>query len=95
MNGGDLTRSTFRSYQHYSGVRMQQGRVQLEAVLEAAAPAGQHGHAERAALPRHDLGDPGGGAVGNGEGGQGGDGAVHPRNIDTPGRRLKTRAGRW
>ncbi|TDW22089.1 DUF6519 domain-containing protein [Kribbella kalugense] len=31
MNGGDLTRSTFRSYRHYSGVRMQQGRVQLDA----------------------------------------------------------------
>lgn len=31
MNGGDLTRSTFRAYRHYSGVRMQQGRVQLDA----------------------------------------------------------------
>lgn len=31
MNGGDLTRSTFRSHRHYSGVRMQQGRVQLDA----------------------------------------------------------------
>ena len=28
---GDFTRSTFRSYKHYSGVRMQQGRVQLDA----------------------------------------------------------------
>ncbi len=31
MNGGDLTRSTFRAHRHYSGVRMQQGRVQLDA----------------------------------------------------------------
>src|SRR5690349_1309766 len=31
MNGGDLTRSTFRVDRHYSGVRMQQGRVQLDA----------------------------------------------------------------
>jgi hypothetical protein len=31
MNGGDLTRSTFRPHRHYSGVRMQQGRVQLDA----------------------------------------------------------------
>jgi hypothetical protein len=31
MNGGDLTRSTFRANRHYSGVRMQQGRVQLDA----------------------------------------------------------------
>jgi len=31
MNGGDLTRSTFRADRHYSGVRMQQGRVQLDA----------------------------------------------------------------
>jgi len=31
MNGGDLTRSTFRASRHYSGVRMQQGRVQLDA----------------------------------------------------------------
>lgn len=31
MNGGDLTRSTFRAARHYSGVRMQQGRVQLDA----------------------------------------------------------------
>ncbi len=29
--GGDLTRSTFRPFRHYSGVRMQQGRVQLDA----------------------------------------------------------------
>lgn len=28
---GDFTRSTFRSEKHYSGVRMQQGRVQLDA----------------------------------------------------------------
>src|SRR5262249_62028362 len=27
----DLTRSTFRKEKHYSGVRMQQGRVQLDA----------------------------------------------------------------
>ena len=27
----DLTRSTFRPHRHYSGVRMQQGRVQLDA----------------------------------------------------------------
>src|SRR2546428_9392742 len=27
----DLTRSTFRPERHYSGVRMQQGRVQLDA----------------------------------------------------------------
>lgn len=31
MNGGDLTRSSFRAYRHYSGIRMQQGRVQLDA----------------------------------------------------------------
>ncbi len=31
MNGGDLTRSTFRAHRHYAGVRMQQGRVQLDA----------------------------------------------------------------
>ena len=31
MNGGDLTRSTFLAHRHYSGVRMQQGRVQLDA----------------------------------------------------------------
>lgn len=31
MNSGDVTRSTFRPHQHYSGVRMQQGRVQLDA----------------------------------------------------------------
>lgn len=31
MNGGDLTRVTFRQHAHYSGVRMQQGRVQLDA----------------------------------------------------------------
>jgi hypothetical protein len=31
MNGGDLTRTTFRADRHYSGVRMQQGRVQLDA----------------------------------------------------------------
>ena len=31
MNGGDLTRSTFRPHRHNSGVRMQQGRVQLDA----------------------------------------------------------------
>jgi hypothetical protein len=31
MDGGDLTRSTFRAHRHYSGVRMQQGRVQLDA----------------------------------------------------------------
>ncbi len=31
MNGGDLTRSTFTTHRHYSGVRMQQGRVQLDA----------------------------------------------------------------
>jgi hypothetical protein len=31
MNVGDLTRSTFRAHRHYSGVRMQQGRVQLDA----------------------------------------------------------------
>ncbi|MEP6665379.1 MAG: DUF6519 domain-containing protein, partial [Nocardioidaceae bacterium] len=31
MNGGDLTRSSFHAYRHYSGVRMQQGRVQLDA----------------------------------------------------------------
>jgi hypothetical protein len=31
MNGGDLTRSTFTAHRHYSGVRMQQGRVQLDA----------------------------------------------------------------
>lgn len=28
---GDFTRSTFRPHKHYSGVRMQQGRVQLDA----------------------------------------------------------------
>ena len=28
---GDFTRSTFRSEKHYSSVRMQQGRVQLDA----------------------------------------------------------------
>jgi hypothetical protein len=28
---GDLTRSTFRPQKHYSGIRMQQGRVQLDA----------------------------------------------------------------
>ncbi|HMQ56354.1 MAG TPA: DUF6519 domain-containing protein, partial [Anaerolineae bacterium] len=27
---GDFTRSTFRSEHHYSSVRMQQGRVQLD-----------------------------------------------------------------
>jgi hypothetical protein len=31
MNGGDVTRTTFRAPRHYSGVRMQQGRVQLDA----------------------------------------------------------------
>src|SRR4051794_39382444 len=31
MNGGDLTRSTFRAERHFTGVRMQQGRVQLDA----------------------------------------------------------------
>lgn len=31
MHGGDLTRSTFDPTQHFSGVRMQQGRVQLDA----------------------------------------------------------------
>ena len=31
MTIGDLTRSTFRPDRHYSGVRMQQGRVQLDA----------------------------------------------------------------
>jgi len=31
MNGGDLTRSTFKAHRHYSGVGMQQGRVQLDA----------------------------------------------------------------
>ncbi len=31
MNGGDLSRSTFRRHRHFSGVRMQQGRVQLDA----------------------------------------------------------------
>jgi DNA-binding beta-propeller fold protein YncE len=31
MNGGDLTRSTFRASRRFSGVRMQQGRVQLDA----------------------------------------------------------------
>lgn len=30
-HGGDLTRSSFRADRHYSGVRMQQGRVQLDA----------------------------------------------------------------
>ncbi|HEX6608229.1 MAG TPA: DUF6519 domain-containing protein, partial [Chloroflexia bacterium] len=28
---GDITRSTFRPENHYDGVRMQQGRVQLDA----------------------------------------------------------------
>ena len=28
---GDFTRSTFKPEKHYSGVRMQQGRVQLDA----------------------------------------------------------------
>ncbi len=28
---GDITRSTFRQPKHYSGVRMQQGRVQMDA----------------------------------------------------------------
>src|SRR6476619_5365022 len=31
MNGGDLTRSPFRAHRHYAGVRLQQGRVQLDA----------------------------------------------------------------
>jgi len=31
MNGGDITRSTFEASRHFSGVRMQQGRVQLDA----------------------------------------------------------------
>lgn len=31
MHGGDLTRSTFDPSKHYSGVRLQQGRVQLDA----------------------------------------------------------------
>ena len=31
MHGGDLTRSTFDPSQHFSGVRLQQGRVQLDA----------------------------------------------------------------
>ena len=28
---GDITRSTFSAKKHYSGVRMQQGRVQMDA----------------------------------------------------------------
>ncbi|MDN5794396.1 MAG: DUF6519 domain-containing protein [Intrasporangium sp.] len=31
MHGGDLTRLTFEPFRHYSGVRLQQGRVQLDA----------------------------------------------------------------
>lgn len=31
MHGGDLTRSSFDASRHFSGVRMQQGRVQLDA----------------------------------------------------------------
>jgi hypothetical protein len=31
MNGGDITRSTFEASRHFSSVRMQQGRVQLDA----------------------------------------------------------------
>ncbi|HEY7043066.1 MAG TPA: DUF6519 domain-containing protein [Nocardioidaceae bacterium] len=31
MNGGDISRSTFVATRHYTGVRMQQGRVQLDA----------------------------------------------------------------
>ena len=43
MNGGDFTRTTFDPTHHYSGVRMQQGRVQLDAdwneQLDIAAPS--------------------------------------------------------
>jgi hypothetical protein len=42
MNGGDLTRSTFRAYRHYSGVRMQQGRVQLDADWNEQLDASAH-----------------------------------------------------
>ncbi|HEY7816150.1 MAG TPA: DUF6519 domain-containing protein, partial [Nakamurella sp.] len=31
MNGGDISRTTFVPTRHYTGVRMQQGRVQLDA----------------------------------------------------------------
>jgi hypothetical protein len=31
MTGGDITRATFEATRHFSGVRMQQGRVQLDA----------------------------------------------------------------
>src|SRR5215470_4054355 len=31
MTGGDITRATFEATRHYSGVRMQQGRVQMDA----------------------------------------------------------------
>src|ERR687896_1232130 len=39
---GDFTRETFRRERHYSGVRMQQGRVQLDADWNEQADIGRY-----------------------------------------------------
>jgi hypothetical protein len=44
MNGGDITRSTFEATRHFSGVRMQQGRVQLDADWNEQADIRTHHH---------------------------------------------------
>lgn len=48
MNGGDLTRSTFRASRHFSGVRMQQGRVQLDADWNEQVDVAAHRSRSRA-----------------------------------------------
>ncbi len=63
--------------------------VQDETVLEPAAPAGQHAHAQRRGLARggDDLGNALGGAVAHGEG------LAHSRNIGRPRPALKGTGG--
>ena len=39
---GDFTRSTFKPDKHYSSVRMQQGRVQLDADWNEQLDIGEH-----------------------------------------------------
>ncbi|MGH3991422.1 MAG: DUF6519 domain-containing protein, partial [Pseudonocardiaceae bacterium] len=59
----DLTRSTFSTQKHYSGVRMQQGRVQLDADWNEQVDIGAHLDETtrkdvigRCGMPVHDAG---------------------------------------